>query len=253
MPRFKEPDFFVAERNWRRGRAWYESLFEGAGQATAVGEASTTYSMFPTYGGVPERIHALLPDIRLIYLVRHPIERMRSDYLHYANPPRRARFMTRERRPIEEALLVDRRYADASRYAAQVERYLEWFPREQTLVITSEGLRQEREATVRRVYGFIGVDQAFTPPAIEEEHNATARASRAVDRALHRSPMGRSLLAVTPAPVRRVAGRLATKPIETDVARISDELRGELEDRLRDDVRRLRSYIDGDFDGWGIG
>src|SRR5215470_19910854 len=37
---FGEPDFFVAEHNWPRGRGWYESLFGGAGRAAAIGLAA---------------------------------------------------------------------------------------------------------------------------------------------------------------------------------------------------------------------
>ena len=45
--KFGEPNFFVAEQNWARGRGWYESLFEGAGGAAALGECSPSYTMAP--------------------------------------------------------------------------------------------------------------------------------------------------------------------------------------------------------------
>jgi hypothetical protein len=50
---FGEPDFFIAEHNWSRGRGWYESLFDGTGGATAIGECSPSYSMAHVYRDVP--------------------------------------------------------------------------------------------------------------------------------------------------------------------------------------------------------
>lgn len=253
MPKLKEPDFFVAERTWSRGVEWYEELFEGANGATAIGEASTTYTMFPAYDGVPARIAKLLPEVRLIYVLRHPIERMRSDYLHYANPPRRAKFETRERRPVEQALLEEPRYLEASRYAMQIERYLDHFPLERLLVVTSDELRHRREVTIRRTFEFIGADPTFEPPMLEHEYNATERAPRALDRIIHRVPGFQTASAITPDHVKRFAGRLTSKRIDGGNSIISPEVRRRLEDLLRDDVRRLRTYMGEDFDGWGIG
>jgi hypothetical protein len=73
--RFGEPNFFVAEHNWPRGRGWYESLFDGAGSATALGECSPSYTMAPAFGGVPGRMAQVVPNARLVYVVRDPIAR----------------------------------------------------------------------------------------------------------------------------------------------------------------------------------
>ena len=83
MPSIKELDFFVAGGNWGRGLHWYQKQFAGAGPgAVAVGEASTMYTKYPSVDGVPERIAAHLPEVRLVYVVRDPIDRIRSHYRH---------------------------------------------------------------------------------------------------------------------------------------------------------------------------
>src|SRR3972149_2256199 len=117
MPATKELSFFVEQNNWPRGRAWYEEQFSGAVDAAAIGEASPRYTMYPQYAGVPARIADLLPDIRLIYLVRHPIERMRSHYLDHV-------IYGAEKAPIEKALLDNPLYLNASRYDLQIEQYM---------------------------------------------------------------------------------------------------------------------------------
>jgi hypothetical protein len=86
--RFGEPNFFVAEHNWARGRGWYESLF---GSAIAIGECSPSYTWAHVYRGVPERMAQLIPAARLVYLVRDPVARMQSMYMHQVSAGRERR------------------------------------------------------------------------------------------------------------------------------------------------------------------
>src|SRR4051812_36073420 len=69
----KEPSFFNRE-DWEIRRDWYESLFDPA--AEVRGESSTAYTRYPIVRGAPERIRALVPDAKLVYVVRDPIDRL---------------------------------------------------------------------------------------------------------------------------------------------------------------------------------
>lgn len=71
--KFGEPNFFIAEDNWSRGRGWYESLFDDGGQAAAIGECSPCYTRAHAYRGVPERMAQVVLGARLVYLVRESI------------------------------------------------------------------------------------------------------------------------------------------------------------------------------------
>ena len=73
MSKKKELNFFVAEREWRRGRSWYERQFPA--DAPVRGESSPAYTAYPVFSGVPARLAALVPDAQLLYLVRDPVER----------------------------------------------------------------------------------------------------------------------------------------------------------------------------------
>lgn len=243
MPEEKEPHFFVAEKSWSRGQAWYEAQFAGAGDAPAVGEASPTYAMYPEFEGVADRIADLLPHARLVYTVRDPIERIRSHYLHEV-----AR--GRERAPIGRAVASDPRYLDTSRYAMQLDRYLLRFPPERILVITAEQLRHDRPETIRRVFAFLGVDPDWLPPTLDQEFHRTVDGStqRPLADVALRAPAGRILQRLAPGPLRRLArrrrdGRQALLP-----EALADRLRLE----LRDDVLRLRRHLGDEFDGWRI-
>src|SRR5207244_9201435 len=78
MSKTKELNFFVEERNWQRGVAWYEREFSDS--APVRGEASPHYTAFPRYRGVAGRMARVVPEARLVYLVRDPIDRAISAY-----------------------------------------------------------------------------------------------------------------------------------------------------------------------------
>jgi len=255
MSPLKEVDFFVEERNLGKGLDWYRKQFDGAGpEATAVGEASTSYTKYPEYRGVPQRIATWLPDARLIYVVRDPIERIRSHYQHRA-------LIGEEHAPFDVAVLRDPRYVDCSRFALQIEQYLQHFSRENLLVFTAEELRLSRATAMRRVYRFLEVADQHVPQTLNREFYTTEEHAAYPPMAWWLRRMVKKHL-----PDGRRAKKLVDR-IQPSLARlglqkkgstqrapvvVSESVRDRLEDLLRDDVGRLRAYMPDDFDGWGI-
>jgi hypothetical protein len=166
----KEPQYFCDPRNHQRGLEWYRSLFADGAHAAARGEASTHYSRALEYGGVPERMVSVVPNVRLLYLLREPIARIQSHYRSEAG-------RHGEKRPIDEAVTDDPRYLDTSSYAAQLERYLEHFDPSQVLVLWSDDLQARRTQTVAEALEFLGVvpDLDAIHGAVDREHNVTRR------------------------------------------------------------------------------
>lgn len=249
MSRLKELDFFAEELNWTKGRGWYEAQFEEAGGARIRGESSTSYTKYPQYQGVPARAAALVPDAQLVYIVRDPIQRMKSHYFHELSKGR-------ERDPFHSALLTNPKYIQVSMYANQIEQYLDHFSREQLLVITAEDLRDRREHTLRLVCNFLRVDETWSAPVTQRTFNTTQDrvAMRRVEVLARRLPGWSSVMQRLPLGLKRNVRRFTTRPIaaEAAAARIDPSLEAELRDRLRDDVARLRTFMDPAFDGWGI-
>ena len=244
----KEPKYFVEERGWSLGQAWYEGLFAGAGDALARGEFSTDYTVFPLYAGVPARIKALIPDVRLIYIMRDPIEHLRSAYSY-------SLWDGWESRPIRDALLLDARYVYECRYALQIEQYLDHFPRSQLLLLTSEELRSNRQETMRRIFSFVGVDPEVTPSNLKEEHNVSEgrrvprQWARTVGNVLIRSGLDRRL----PRSLERVnRGPLFARQVRPEELVIDDDLRARLVAYLRSDLEALRGIMGPSFDCWGL-
>ena len=252
MPRVKELDFFAAESNWSRGVDWYRQQFSGAGDARARGEASTLYTKYPQYAGVPERIAGVVPDVRLVYLVRDPLERMRSHYQHRVA-------LGAETAPPEVALLENPVYLDCSRYAMQLERYLDWFPREQLHVVSSEALRDDRTAAVQGVYQFLQVDDTVAPAELEQEFYRTAHrrthspALYALRRFVkHRVPQAKRAKELVDSVVSRPRTGEPAAGTPAAGAVLPPELRERLTDLLADDGARLRALLGRD-PGWASG
>ncbi len=248
MPEVKEPMFFDARHNWSRGLAWYVELFARARpDQVALGEASTSYTKFPVVRDVPARIASVLPDIRLIYVLRHPIERMRSQYLYLLS-------RGKERRPIERALVEDPSYLDVSRYAMQIEQYLPHFGLERFLFLDSRDLAERRTETLGRVFRFLGVDGSWVPPSVDREffRSVDRRMPSPVARAARSLPGLSRAVRRLPGPARWLARRLPGPRVDVERATIPPDLWQRLEDELRSDVARLRRFLPEGFDGWGI-
>jgi hypothetical protein len=254
MPERKELNFFLdeyagrpidppEERNWSRGITWYEQQFAGAEGELAVGEASPNYSRYPTYPGVAERIAAVVPKVKLIYLVRNPIDRVFSHYLHdLANG--------REQRPLHIAVRRDDRYLAPSRYAMQLEHYFRVFSPGQVLLLKADDLLARRAETVRRVLEFIGVNGNVHLRLDFEAHRSSEKLERS--RALifaRRSRYRR----VVPRPIRRRLRQLLANPLDTSKIEVDGETRDFLVTQFAPGVRRLSQLAGEDFGRtWGI-
>ena len=192
-PSFKEVSFF--DRHYARGELWYRAHFP-ARRRSAVGEASPSYLFHPL---APERVARLLPDARLIALLRNPVDRAFSHYQHEVALGREplsfdeaiAGEDARMRGELERMLDDESYFSHAwwnytylarGRYGEQLERWFASFPREQLLVLLTDELGRDPGGTYGRVLEFLGVEVRELPsyPRIfEREYEALPAETRA--------------------------------------------------------------------------
>lgn len=127
---------------------WYRGLFAGAGDTRVLGERSTTY--LPSRKA-PARIADLLPDARLIVMLRDPVTRAHSHYWHLVRTGRASGTFGEAVRFGSLELL------QRGLYREQLERYLDYFPREQILVVLFEEFVRDRQKVLDRVFRFMDV------------------------------------------------------------------------------------------------
>ncbi len=145
----KEPNFFSDEDVFVRGMDWYTGLFASADNGDLCGESSTHYTKLPVHAGVVERLAEHTPDAKFIYVMRHPVDRLVSAYIHEWSE----RTITES---IDEAVRKHTRLIDYSRYAMQLRPYLERFGPERVLPVFFEAMHDRPQDTLERVCRFIG-------------------------------------------------------------------------------------------------
>lgn len=144
---------------WHRGLDWYRSLFDA--RAPIRGETSPGYTS-PDHPEVAARMASVLPDARLVYLVRDPVERAVSQYDHH-------RREGTEERSLESAVLDhNSQYVARGRYFDRLRPFLEHFPREQILVVVQERLLVDRRRELGRVYQHVGADGRWWDDGLEQ-------------------------------------------------------------------------------------
>jgi hypothetical protein len=145
----KEPNFFSDDYEYNKGIDWYYSLFSQAGENDLCGESSTHYTKLPTYPKTLERLKRNLPDVKLIYVMRHPIERLVSQYIHEWSQ----RTVSGD---INEAIMTFEPLIQYSQYSMQIQPYLKTFGVDQILPLFSENLRHYPQRELERVCKFLG-------------------------------------------------------------------------------------------------
>jgi Sulfotransferase domain len=243
----KELNFFIAERNWDRGVEWYRRHFDAG--ASVRGESSPNYTAYPHHAGVPERMHSLLPEARLILLVRDPVERIAAHWVHnYAK--------RREKGDVAATVMhPNTTYVLRSQYHMQLRQFLNHYPREQILILDQDDLRHRRGHTLTEIFSFLGVDPEFEHPGFTRERHRTGRKHRATKLGLRAERLG----------LRLFGGKLPRgfwfaervfflrRPIDVPHAPdIREALSPEVITVLREDADRLRDLTGRSFDHWSV-
>lgn len=243
MSATKELDFFLDDGNWNRGVDWYRGQFATCGVERAVGESSPNYAKIHLDPAVPSRMHSVIPDARLVYLIREPIARMRSMYRHLV-------IDGTETRSFADAV-ADPDYRDTSRYMRQIQAYLNYYDRSRLLVITTECLETNPGGAIQQVYEHIGVvPLAFAETAIKR--NVTAE--RTVDTALSRrlkenraywAALNRSWR------LRSLHEHLFTRPGRIPSADLPTDVEARLRGGLEEETSELEAFLGRPITEWG--
>jgi hypothetical protein len=224
----------------------YEQLFANVGGAAAVGEASPIYLECPQTAG---RIRERLPAARIICSLRQPVERAYSDYLMYLRRRGRRFDPARELSTTAGWARPDSRWMQVSRYAQQLERYFEAFPREQIHVLLIDDFKPSPLAAVQDVYRFVNVDPAFAPD-FDTPHAPGGMPASTMLEGFFTS--GAIVSAVKPwVPVRAAnwIRRLRTRNMRKPPV-LPQALKQELTAHFRDDIARTSRLIGRSLEHW---
>lgn len=255
----KEVRFFD-DPGWEERIDWYRAHFDP--EARVRGESSVYYSAHPWIPGVPGRVHALVPDARLIYMVGDPIKRLSAQWAEWCEiEADRSREMLGKwaRKSFAEVLsdFDDPRHPVVcpSRYATQLEQYLALFPPEQVLVVDQHDLKHDRLATLARIFRFLEVDDSFVSPEFTSELNTHDEKRRALaSYSALRKALLRAGVRHLPESVRRPLGTRLRSRLSRPLVRpaVDDSVLPGLKRALADETDRLRKLTGMEFPHWSV-
>jgi ribosomal protein S18 acetylase RimI-like enzyme len=236
----KELNFFIEPNFSDRGLGWYRQQFNDPPDALVAGESSVNYTKNHHYPGVPRRMAEVIPDVKLIYVLRDPLKRIESGYVHnVASGIERASFDDAIRDPESSPIV------QTSRYWHQLQDFLEHFPREQIRVMSYDTVERDPAGSLSSALEFIGLDPEFSHPGVGGRLHTSAAKRRPHDLALRitqkQADRNRAL---------RALRRIGSTPIERPVW--NPQTRRLIEDYLRPDVEAMREFSGLAFDDWSI-
>jgi len=148
----KEPNFFSDDEIYNQGLNWYTALFSDADTEQICGESSTHYTKLPDYPETIQRLKAAIPMPKLIYVMRHPIDRLISHYMHQWSEG----VISCD---INQAIDRYPELVDYSCYGMQISAYFEAFGSKSVLPLFFEDLKANKNKSLNRVGEFIGLTE----------------------------------------------------------------------------------------------
>lgn len=172
----KELDFFNLTKNWEKGIEFYRQYFPLA--RPARGEASPNYFHLEekAYEGCLERMKSSLStDLKIIILLRDPINRAFSHWNHIQRPDCSfgERFKNKSFNECTE-LMCEEKHSNSilnrSTYAANIKAYQDAFGKDNVYVATQEAIKKDAVAEYNKIYTFLGVDTLTEDPGYKQVH-----------------------------------------------------------------------------------
>ena len=145
----KEPNFFSDDTVFAKGQGWYEALFRDAPGGALKGEASTHYTKRPDLPQTVERMAAALPDVRLVYMIRDPMARIVSHYIHAWSEGWTSA-------PLDAALDEMPSLVDYGLYGWQITPFVETWGADAICLTSLERMRADPGGELARVAAHLG-------------------------------------------------------------------------------------------------
>jgi len=181
----KEPHFFSYDHVYALGWKKYLELFRHCRQQKAIGDASTSYSRIRYHRSTVARLRAHVPEARIIYMVRHPLQRMESAYVEHLGTAGGQVFTS-----INDAVRRQPMIVDSSRYWEVFDTYRQTFHESKIKIVWFEEYIANRTAVFQDVCRFLEIDDAVVPGVDREMTNSRENAAhRMAQRGLGQIPI----------------------------------------------------------------
>lgn len=217
----------------------YQALFDDVKNQKAIGEASPEYIRNTQ---AAERIHAVIPQAKLIASLRNPVDRAYSEYLMSVRSGR-------ETRTFEQVCREDRHWLQRNLYGNNLQRYTAVFKRQQIKVILFENLRDDTQGVIQDCFRFLGVDDTFVPDITKKHNQGGIPKNGALYRLLASGPIKRACRRLVPERYRGIFTILKEKSLKVPPP-VAEDTRRELMNYFQEDISRLEDLFQMSFSIW---
>lgn len=234
----------------------YQHLFDGVRGEKAIGEASTSYLYRPE---APNRIHDIVPKSKLIVILRNPVDRAFSAYMHVVRDRRETsndflEALSKEAERKANGWEPIWHFTSVGHYYEQLERYYKLFSKDQIQIFLYEELKTNQALLLKEIFNFLDVDSTFVPES-SVNYNVTGEQKSKTIYSLTQ------WLFTKPNPIRwfsrqifpdiwrgNVANRIRQRNLKQQ--QISSQARQQLQDLYRDEILSLQELINKDISCW---
>jgi len=153
------------DQHYRQGWNRYQELYDHCTSELAIGDASTSYSRIRYHPNTIRRILSHVPDVRIIYIVRHPLERMVSAYVYRLGTPGPGQVFASINHAVRQQPMI----IDSSRYWEVFDCYRKHFDESRIKIIWFEEFTKNTGNTFKEVCRFLEIDDTIEIP-IDHKH-----------------------------------------------------------------------------------
>ncbi|QIZ72968.1 sulfotransferase family protein [Oxynema aestuarii] len=232
----------------------YQALFSGVSQEKAIGEASTMYLYIPE---TANRINHYIPDAKLIAILRNPIDRAYSHFLHLRRDGREwigdfLEACQQEEDRINKHWSPAWHYKHVGLYYQQLQHYFEICDRKQIKVLLYEDWKQQPEATIEDIFSFLGVDPQFKPD-MSVKHNVSSFVQKnkfLFNFLKNNNPIKSILRPLIPSHIRKPLAAKAYRKNTGQAETLQTSQKQELSLYFKKDILNLQELLKRDLSHW---
>ncbi|HSF86774.1 MAG TPA: sulfotransferase [Acidimicrobiia bacterium] len=245
------PDIPVEASDSVTNLADYERLFQDSAEASVRGEASHNYLYYSDRAA--PLIRRTLPDVRLVAILRNPVDRAFSHYMLHVRNEKEHAATFREALDLE-SVRIERgdqfgHYVARGFYAQQLGPFLQQFPSDALRIFLYEDLAGDAVGLAQDVYGYLGIDASFAPDTAVRSNPSGVPRNRAVHGLLVKdNAVKRALQPLLPRSAYRLAVRIRDRNLNQES--MDPEIRSELAAVFRPEIEALQEVVDRDLSAW---
>jgi hypothetical protein len=248
------PGDMAANRRVTTDLESYCKLFEGVTDEVAIGECSPSYLYCQE---APERIKNVLPDVKVIAILRNPVERAHSNFLHLFSTGREPLNSFEQALKAEEERIKANweyfwHYKNQGFYYAKLKHYFDIFDSKQIKVYLYEDYQSDPMMLLKDIFTFLNVNSNFVPNIAERYHVAKVPKSLAFHNLVARpNPVRLLLQTILSTKWQKKIGRAVKKLNQSNIKPEIDPLvKNKLILEYREDIIKLQDLIRQDLGNW---